>query len=263
MANAKVHLERRGAVALVTLDNPRDFNAMDQDMGPQFVDALGAVSADGSLRVAVITGAGGVFCAGGNLKRAWRHLQQHPHEGAGEVFWSYTGHVHQAVHTMLNMPQATICAVEGAASGAGLAWVLCSDLTVCANDAKLVAGFLGVGLTPAAGVTHLLTKAVGLPLASEMLLLNQGIPARRAAELGLVNHLTEPGRTLEHALALAHELAQNSGQALVATKKLMNKGRVRGLYNQMARERKSTAAAAENPDFRRLMHSFFGNKNRP
>ena len=145
------------------------------------------------LRAVVITGAGGVFCAGGNLKRAWSHLQDNPEKGAGEIFWSYTGHVHQAVHTMLNMPQATICAVEGAASGAGLAWVLCSDLSVCADDAKLVAGFLGVGLTPAAGVTHLLTKAVGLPLASEMLLLNQGITARRAAELGLVNHLHRAG----------------------------------------------------------------------
>lgn len=260
MSDSKVRLEYRDAVALVTMDNPTEFNAMDQDMGPQFVDALESVAADDALRVVVITGAGGVFCAGGNLKRAWDHLKKNPEKGAGQVFWGYTGYVHQAVQTLLDMPQTTICAVEGAASGAGLAWVLCSDMAVASSNARIVPGFLGVGLTPAAGVTRLLPQAVGLPLASEMLLLNRSITAQRAAELGLINHVTEPGQAQDKAMTLAHELARNSGPALSATKKLLTNNRAKGLYGQMIQERKATAVAADTSDFRRMLKSFFSNK---
>lgn len=261
MAQARVHLQRREAIAVITMDNPETFNAMDQDMGPLLVEALEEVAADDSLRTVVLTGAGGVFCAGGNLRRAWEHLQADPANKAGEVFWGYTGFVHQAVQTLLEMPQAVVCAVEGAASGAGLAWILCSDMTVAASGAKIVPGFLGVGLTPAAGVTHLLPRAVGLHLASEMLLLNRPLSAEQAAGMGLINRTCEPGRALDTALGLAAELTETSRPALSSTKTLLNQGRVKGLHGLMAAERRATAQAADHPDFRRLVEIFFSHKH--
>lgn len=253
----KIRLERHGAVALLTLDNPAQMNAVDQDMGPQLAHALQSVAADGDLRALVLTGAGDIFCAGGNLRRAMQALAAGPTAGAGHVFLAYTAWVHQAVHLLLTMPQVVVAAVNGPTAGAGLAWLLASDLAVADENARIRPGFLGVGLTPAGGVTHLLPQALGPGRAAQALMQNQDIDPRHALALGLLNAVSPPGQALDMAMAMARQAAAGPAAALARTKALLGRQRRQGLLEQMEQERQATATAADGPDFRRLVAKFF------
>ncbi|MEW5912866.1 MAG: enoyl-CoA hydratase-related protein [Thermodesulfobacteriota bacterium] len=256
MNRTLVRCERRGPVATVTMDNPRTMNAMDTELGPQLAGALEGLALDPAVAAVVLTGAGGNFTGGGNLKKAGEHLEQHPGQGAGPVFAAYLQYVLRVVQALTGMPQPVVCAVEGAASGAGLAWMLASDLVLCADDARILPGFLGVGLVPAAGVTLHLPRLVGLARASEMLMLGRPIDLARAQALGLVHRVTPPGQALAQAQALAQELAAGSRPALAATKRLLGRAARQGLATQLEAERRAVMAAADHEEFAKRLRRF-------
>ena len=258
-----VKSERRGPVAVVTMDNPRTMNAMDQDLGPALVAALEAAGAEPGVRALVLTGAGGVYSAGGNLARAHRHLQEHPQGGAGEVFAGYTKWVHRVLAAILNLPVPLISAVEGAASGAGLGWMLLSELVVASREVKLLTGFVGVGLVPGAGVSLSLSRLLGARRASELLMLNRPLPPQRALEWGLVDELVPPGRALARSLELAGELARGPRRALASTRALLARAAWQGLLPQAEAERRVVMAAADLPAFRRRVGRFMQGKSSP
>ncbi|RJX29697.1 MAG: enoyl-CoA hydratase [Desulfarculus sp.] len=251
-----VRCERRGPVATVTMDNPQTMNAMDTELGPQLVQALEGLAREPETAAVVLTGAGANFTGGGNLKKAGEHLDQHPGQGAGPVFGGYLRYVLRVVQALTGMPQPVVCAVEGAASGAGLAWMLASDFVLCADDARILPGFLGVGLVPAAGVTLHLPRLVGLARASEMLMLGRPIAPPRALELGLVHGLTPPGAALRLAQELAVELAGGPRRALAATKRLLGRAARPGLTAQLEAERRAVMAAADHEEFARRLRRF-------
>ncbi len=260
MSRPFVRSQRRGAVALVVMDNPATMNAMDQDLGPELARALEAVGLDQSVRAVVLTGAGGVFSAGGNVVRAWEHLQSH--SGAGEVFAAYTKWVHRVLAALVHLPQPVVCAVEGAASGAGLGWMLAADFVVCDQGAKLVTGFLGVGLVPGAGVSLTLPRRVGLARAGELLYLNRRLEPDRALAWGLVDELRPKDEVLSRALELAGELARGPARALAASKALLCAADRGGLMTQSEDERRAVMAAADHPEFRERVERFVAARRR-
>ncbi len=255
-----VDLAWRGRVAVVTLDNPATLNAMDDALGPRLVGALEALGPLGA-RAAVLTGAGGNFSAGGNLKKAREFLAAHPDRGAGEVFAAYTPWVGRVLTAMERLPCPLVAAVEGAASGAGLAWIAACDLAVVAADARLLPGFLAIGLTPAAGATVNLPRALGLARAGELLLANRPLAVEDALRLGLVNRVVAPGRARAAALALAGELARQPREALLASRRLLRRGLGPDYAPRLEDERQAVIAAADRPEFReRVMR--FGRKKK-
>ncbi|MFZ5585838.1 MAG: enoyl-CoA hydratase/isomerase family protein [Thermodesulfobacteriota bacterium] len=251
-----VQLERRGATALVVMDNPATANAMDEDLGPQLVAALEALAGDPACRAVVLTGAGGMFSGGGNVVRAHRYLADHPDRGASPVFEGYTKWVSRVLWALTGMPQPVVAAVEGAASGAGLAWLLACDLVLLAADARVLPGFLAIGLTPAAGVTLHLPRVLGLMRATEMLMLNQPLAPTDCLRLGLADRVLPAAEVLPAALELADRLAQGPQKAIAATKRLLGRAARRGLLGQIEDERRAVMAAADQPDFAALAGRF-------
>lgn len=256
-----VRLERRGAVALVVMDNPATLNAMDHDMGPRLAGALEDLAIDDTVRVVVLTGANGAFSAGANLVRVHNYMQDNPGQGGGSVFESYTKWVHRVLAALVTMPQPVISAVEGAASGAGLGWFLASDFVIAAEDAKLLSGFVAVGLVPAAGVTLTLPRLAGLPRAAQALMFSQPLSPRDALEWGLVDSLCPAGKAVEQSLALAEELCAKPQKALAATKKLLGLAGRQGVMTQAEDERRAVMIAADHPEFAERAARFAG-KNR-
>lgn len=255
-----VRVETMGSVATVTMDNPETMNAMDTNMGPQLAGAMEALALDDKVRVVVLTGGGGNYTGGGNLKNAGRYLEENPGQGAGTVFGGYIQHVVRVVQAMTGMPQPVISAVEGAASGAGLAWMLASDFVVCATDARILPAFVAVGLVPAAGVTLHLPRLASLAQASEILMLGKPVPPERAQELGLVERLTPPGGALDAALALAQELARGPRDALAANKRLIGAVARQGLSPQLEDERRAVMAAADDREFAKRVMRFLSRR---
>ncbi len=262
MAEPLVRLERLGAVAQITLDNPATANAMDDELGPQFAACLEDVAHDASLRAAVLTGAGRLFCGGGNLQKAHRHLEAHREQGAGVVFARYTQWVSRVVMALAGLPQPLVAAVNGSASGAGVAWLLLSDLVICAEHAKLVMGFLAVGLVPGAGASLTLPRLLGLPRAAELLYLNRPLSAQEAREMGLVHLVLPAGEVLPAAQEAARRMAEGPARAAAAGKALAAQAAWSGLAGQVEDERQGVLWCADRREFRRRVAAFFASKER-
>lgn len=220
-----LRLERPTAgVALITLDNPDQRNAMSAEMTSSWVAAVDELVADRSLRALVVTGAGSAFCSGGDT--SWI---------AGEPDAS-VDHLRTRMLTFyrswlsvrrLEVP--TIAAVNGAAIGAGLCIALACDLRYAARGARLGAPFVKLGMHPGMAATHLLPEAVGEAHARDLLLTGRIVDADEALRLGLVSQVHEPDTFLDDVLDTAAQIAANAPIATRLTKLALADGGHRDL----------------------------------
>jgi enoyl-CoA hydratase len=201
--------ERRDNVLVITLNRPEARNAVNLPLAEGLAAALDELDADDGLSVGVLTGAGGFFCAGMDLK-AFVAGERPYAEGRG-----FAGIVEQPADKPL------IAAVEGFAVAGGLEVALACDLIVAARGARLGIPEVKRSLVAAGGALLRLPKALPRTIAMELALTGEPISAERGHELGLVNRLADPGGALDCALELAGLIAANGPLALAATKRVM------------------------------------------
>jgi enoyl-CoA hydratase len=201
--------ERREGVLLITLNRPDARNAVNLALAEGIAAALDELDDDDALTVGVLTGAGKGFCAGMDLKAFV----------TGERPWvgdrGFAGIVRRTSVKPL------IAAVEGFAVAGGLEVALACDLIVAARGAKLGVPEVKRSLVAAGGALLRLPRRIPYHLAMELALTGDPILAERAAEVGLVNRLAEPGTAVEVALGLAEEIAVNAPLALIASKRIL------------------------------------------
>jgi enoyl-CoA hydratase len=205
-----VDFERRGAVAIVTLNRPDARNALDPDtirgLGRAFTEA----EADEGVRAVLLTGAGDrAFCAGMDLKAFAAGRRGAEGEGPG-----------LEVLTRRVYPKPVIAAVNGTAVAGGFELMLACDLAVAAEHAKFGIPEVKRGLVAAGGGTRL-PQRIPIAVALELGLTGNLIDAERALALGLVNRVVPAERVLDEAIGLAEEIASNGPLALRVTKELM------------------------------------------
>lgn len=202
-------VEERGRVLVLTMNRPKARNAMSMAMAHQIADALEMFDERPDLSVAVITGSGGTFCAGMDLK-GFARGERPVVEGRG-----FAGLVKRPPNKPL------IAAVEGYALAGGFEIVLSCDLIVASREARFGLPEVKRGLTAAAGGLLRLQHRIPYHLAMEFVLTGRMWPATEAAEVHLVNRLAEPGGALQAALELAEEVAANAPLALAASKQVL------------------------------------------
>jgi len=194
-----VPVTRDGAVAVLTLTFPAKRNAFCLQMRTQLRERLEAAMADDEVRAIVLAGAGGHFCAGGDIgEMASRTLLQNRER------WAL---VTALIRLIALGPKPVVAAVEGSAMGAGLSIASLADYTVAARDAKFGAAFIKVGLMPDMGALWSLQHRVGRAKAREILGLARLFDGAEAARIGLANEMAEPGEALARAKAIAQEYA--------------------------------------------------------
>jgi enoyl-CoA hydratase len=179
--STEVRTERVGSSLLITIDRPKARNAVNAAVAAGVTAALDELEADAGLRVGVLTGAGGTFCTGMDLKAA---LKGETPEIPGRGF---------AGLTEAQLKKPLIAAVEGYALGGGFELALGCDLIVAAEDAKFGLPEVTRGLIAAGGVIRL-PKRIPYHLAMEFLLTGQPVSGRQGAELGVVNRVTAPAK---------------------------------------------------------------------
>jgi enoyl-CoA hydratase len=209
MTGRDLKVTEEGRVLVMTMDRPESRNAMSMDMAHQIADALAMLDERADLSVAIITGAGGTFCAGMDLK-GFARGERPVVEGRG-----FAGLVKRPPTKPL------IAAVEGYALAGGFEIVLSCDLIVASRAAKFGLPEVKRGLTAAAGGLLRLQMRIPYHLAMELVLTGRMWPATDAADVHLVNRLAEPGEALTVALELAAEVADNAPLALAASKQVM------------------------------------------
>jgi acetyl-CoA C-acetyltransferase len=206
---ATVLVDRRGPVTVITLNRPERKNAVDQPTAELLERVVDDLEADDAVKVAVITGAGGSFCAGMDLKAA----------AGGQFAMTERGGPLGITARPLTKP--LIAAVEGHALAGGCELALVADLIVASTDSQFGLPEPKRGLVAAAGGVLRLWQRLPRNVAMELALTGNPMPATRMAELGLVNRLAEPGRVLDAALALAEEIVANAPLSVRVSKQII------------------------------------------
>jgi enoyl-CoA hydratase len=204
----EVLVERRGGVQVITINRPEAKNALNGAVAQGIAAAVDELDEDDDLRVGVLTGAGGTFCSGMDLK-AFLVGDLPVVEGRG------LAGITEAIPR-----KPLIAAVEGWALAGGFELLLACDLVVAAETARFGVPEVKRGLVAGAGAAFLLARRVPQAIALEMLLTGEPITSQRAADVGLVNRLAPEGGALDAAIALAESIAANGPLAVAVSKQI-------------------------------------------
>jgi enoyl-CoA hydratase len=195
----KLRTETLGEIYLVTIDRPEVRNCVDRETAEGLADAFRHFDQEESLRVAILTGADGCFCAGADLKAASRGG-----DNANRVLAEGDGPMGP---TRMLLGKPVIAAVEGHAVAGGLELAVWCDLRVAARDAVFGVYCRRWGVPLVDGGTIRLPRLIGQSHAMDMILTGRGVSGEEALSMGLVNRLVEPGQALATSLELAREIA--------------------------------------------------------
>ena len=201
----EVLTERRDRVLLITLNRPKARNAVNTALARALTAAIEELDGDDGLTAGVLTGAGGGFCAGMDLKA---FATEGPPKGFDEFLRN-------------GAKKPLIAAIEGFAVAGGLEIALTCDLLVAAKGVKLGIPEVGVGLFAAGGALMRLPRLVPYGVAMEMALTGDPITAEKALEYGLVARIADPGKTVDEAILLATRIAKNAPLSVAASKQLI------------------------------------------
>lgn len=205
--------EDRGSVRIVTIDRPEVRNAIDIPVRVALAEALERAGAEPSVRAVVLTGAGPVFCSGGDISSMRR---MGPEESVPRAQAAQ-----RIIRAIWGTGKPVVAAVEGAAYGAGMSLALACDRVVAASDARFAPTFSRVGLAGDMGIFASLTARVGPHRAKQMLLFPDPIEGREAETLGIVDRLVAPGAALEAAFDDASRLATLAAGAVTVVKRML------------------------------------------
>ncbi|MDE2221166.1 MAG: enoyl-CoA hydratase/isomerase family protein [Gammaproteobacteria bacterium] len=254
-AQAPVVLERRGAVALLTLNRPEALNAFDGALRTQLAAVLQRVAVDPEVRAVVLTGAGRAFSAGADLKAMGAGKAD-----GGEVRRQLDQEYGAGVRAIIGMDKPVIAAVEGLVAGIGCAFVLASDLVVMADDAYFTLPFHNIALVPDGGINWLLERQVGARRAFEFAVDCTRLAAGRCQELGLANRVVAKGTAVDTALQWAARLAQRAPLALMHSKRLLRAAGGVGFADSFQAEIEAQAQCIDSADFREGVAAFLARR---
>lgn len=202
-APRQLRLERRpDGVALLTLDNPDQRNAMSEEMTGSWVGAVDSLVGDPSVRAVVVTGAGTAFCSGGNT--GW--IASEPDASVDHLRTRMIA-FYRAWLSIRRLEVPTIAAVNGPAIGAGLCLALACDLRYAVQGARLGAPFVRLGMHAGMAATYLLPKVVGEAHARDLLLTGRTVDAEEAFRMGLVSAVLPPEGFLDGVIETAAQVA--------------------------------------------------------
>jgi enoyl-CoA hydratase len=212
-----VLLERRGAIALVTLNRPHVMNAMNTAMGVRLGEVMQEIAEEASIRVVVLTGAGErAFCAGADLKER---------QGITPERWTRQHRIFERSHHLIrNLRKPIFAAVNGVAVGGGCEMAMSTDFLIAAEHARFGQPEVTRGIMPGAGGTQLLPRYVPRGMAFQLLMTGELISAADALRLGLVNSVCPAGELMDEAMRLAERIAANSPAAVQQAKRSARMG---------------------------------------
>lgn len=243
MTDAPLFVERRGAVALMTLNRPDRINAFTPELLAAIGAALDEAVADRAVRAIVFTGAGRGFCSGQDLV-AFASLPPEERDVARMLETAYE----PVITKIRGCPLPIVAAVNGVAAGAGANFALLADIVVAGRSAAFVEAFGRIGLIPDVGGTWTLPRLIGASRAKALCLLGEPLPAETAHEWGLVWSVHDDERLVEDAVALAERLAAGSASAVALTKQAFAGSAENTFAEQIALERRLQAEAGASPD---------------
>ena len=247
-------------IATLTMNRPEARNALSAEMSAGLEEAIPRLARDPAVRVVVLTGAGGAFCAGGDVKGFARAA---PPAGGGERsrpgFEQRVGGLRASTEfcrVLHEMPKPTLAAIPGPAAGGGLSFALACDIRIASEDAKFTTAFARIGLAGDYGGSYFLPHLVGAAKARELYFTADVIDAEEAKRLGLVNHTYPTTEFPARVDAWAHRLARLPTIALGYMKKNLNAAERGSLADVLDLEAQHMTRTFDTEDHRLAAQAF-------
>jgi len=242
MSEQVLLVEHPGAVAVVTMNRPKAKNALDAALLSALRDSLQQLGEDAATRAIVLTGAGGAFCAGADLKAAMTDP-----EAFSNLDQTMTRY-HSVIRAIVNAPKPVIAMVEGPAVGFGCDMALACDMRFLATDAYLEERFVKIGLMPDGGGSFWLPRLVGLGKAMELMLTGDRISADQALALGLANRVVGSDVLRDETMKLADKLSKGPPLAFAAIKQAVRASLGGTIDDALDRERAGQTKLLQSND---------------
>ncbi len=252
--NLLLHID--GHVAHLTFNRPESANSLILELAEELNAVAHRLSRDASVRAVVISGAGKMFCAGGDLKT----FAAQPEHELGHYLERVTLSLHNAISTLARMNPPVVAAVHGSAAGAGFSLVCACDFVIAAESARFTMAYTRAGLTPDGSSTYFLPRIVGFRRALELSVLNPVLSAAEAKELGIVTRVVPDAEVMNAAQSFAAELAAGATLAIGGVKRLLSASATNTLEAQMALETFTISSISASSDAREGMAAFIAKR---
>jgi enoyl-CoA hydratase/carnithine racemase len=246
---------REGAVLVLSNNNVAARNALSFEFYTAMGQALRDSASDPSVGAIVLTGEGGHFCSGGDLRQLAKRRELSEQERRVRLEG-----LHDLIRALRDCPKPVIAAVEGAAAGAGLSLAMACDMLVVAKDAKFSVAYVKVGLTPDGGATAFLAEFVSRQVLTELCLTGAPLSGERMHALGAVNRLVAPGSALSEAIVLAAEISSGPQQAISRIKNLCHHAMRNSLDDQLELEAQFMAEAMASEESKEGIEAFLNKR---
>jgi 2-(1,2-epoxy-1,2-dihydrophenyl)acetyl-CoA isomerase len=239
-----VEVEERGAVRIIAVNRPEVRNAISMDVLLQLRKVVKEAAGAPHLRAIVLTGRGGVFSAGADVKE-WadqiKGINHHPTN-------SWVEEAIKLIHEVYALKKPTVAMIDGAAVGAGLDMALACDFRMASTKAKFVCAYTRIGYPPDAGGSWLMPRVMGVENAKMFAYTGDLYDAAEAKEAGLVTRVVEPEALEAETMALAEKLASGPTVAIGLAKHLIDTAHSRSLSEQLLLESELGRVCAETED---------------
>ena len=252
MSDTPVLFEVSDGIARITLNRPDAGNAIDVAMARALVEASIQCQTGASIRCVVLTGAGRLFCAGGDIERF-----RTAGDKVDALLSDLAGTLHMAIAGFARMAKPLLVLVNGPAAGAGLSLAIAGDVVICARSAHFTAAYGTLGLTPDGGMSWWLPRFVGLRKAQEIILTNRRVKADEAETIGMVTRTVDDDALAAEGAAMAERLANAATGALGAARGLLRATFETGYETQLESELQSIVRAGASPECREGLASYF------
>jgi len=245
--------KKEGGVATVILNRPRALNALNAAMIEEILDAVKKTAADPEVKAFILTGAGRAFCFGADISA----FSPASENSAPDSLHALLNRSQEMIRRLAALPQPTIAALNGFATGLGLDLALACDLRIAAERAKLGEAFVTMGLVPDGGGTFFLPRLVGFAKAAEMIFTGEPLPASEAERIGLINRVVPSPDLEKSAQGLADKLARGPSLAISLAKKALWKNLHGDLDAALQVEAECQKICLESEDHREAVAAFF------
>jgi 2-(1,2-epoxy-1,2-dihydrophenyl)acetyl-CoA isomerase len=245
-----VELSLDDGLATIVLNRPEALNALNLQLKEELADVLRSVADAAEVRAVLLTGAGRAFSTGGDIK------EMDPDRGVEATRRRMAKLTREVVIPLARLDKPVIGAINGHAHGLGLGIALACDILYVAESAVLSMAFARVGLAPDGVTSYLLTRAVSLGQAKDLMFTGRRVSAAEALELGLVTHVVADEQLMDSANLAARQLAGGATAAICAAKRLLNESALHSIEEVAELEAINQAVAMASDDHREGLAAF-------
>src|SRR5207245_2269620 len=252
MSEDQIKVAEDNGIVTITLNRPERLNAFIGHMRRDLAEALEEAGSDPDVRAVVLTGAGRVFCAGGDVNFMAELVERND----AEEFARLLGAARRVILGIRHMNKPVIASINGPASGAGFNLALACDLRIASSDATFTQSFVKIGFHPDWGGTYFLPRMVPSNIACELFFLGDTVDARRALQLGLVNWVVAPEVLESETYKLAERLRDGAAVSIAAAKQAVYASEHDSLERMLQYEVDAQLRCFESEDGREGVRAF-------